>query len=166
MARLRRQPGYQRATAVAAYLPFDGEPDITAILAADTGKQFFLPVVERPTGGRMHFSRYKSGERLRRNRFGICEPAGTRSGRISPRRIDLVLTPLVGFDGACHRLGMGSGYYDRCFSFLMGSSRNRPLLIGIAFECQRVRRIEPDDWDVPMNAVISEHGIYQRSPRA
>ena len=59
--------------------------------------------------------------RLGTNFFGILEP--DRARRIDPRRLDLVLTPLVAFDDRGVRIGVGRGYYDRCFKFLHARER-------------------------------------------
>ncbi len=66
--------------------------------------------------------------------------------------------PLVGFDEAGNRLGNGAGYYDR---FLAGrhGTRGAPVLVGIAFECQRCPRLAGRAHDVPLDAVVTERGI-------
>lgn len=109
----------------------------------------------------MHFARFRTGDRLRRNRFGIYQPSAGRATHISPKRIDMVLAPLVGFDDTGRRLGMGGGYYDRCFQFLLNSRRTRPCLVGIAFECQRIADFGTADWDVPLKLVITEDNVYR-----
>ena len=75
--------------------------------------------------------------------------------------LDLVLVPLVGFDGAGNRLGMGGGFYDRSFAFLGQRRWRRPRLVGVAFDLQRVDRLPRRAWDVPLDAVASERGCYR-----
>jgi len=68
--------------------------------------------------------------------------------------------PLVGFDPAGNRLGMGKGFYDRCFAFRgrnPGSSpaRRRPILAGLAHDCQQVERIPAEEWDVRLDVIFT-----------
>jgi 5-formyltetrahydrofolate cyclo-ligase len=75
--------------------------------------------------------------------------------------LDLVLVPLVGFDARGNRLGMGGGFYDRHFAFLRNRRAwRRPLLIGIAFDVQRVPRLSDAAHDVPLWGIVTERGIY------
>ena len=70
---------------------------------------------------------------------------------------------LVGFDARCNRLGMGGGYYDRTLAYLRHRVHwRRPLLVGVAHECQRVERLEANPWDVPLDLVVTERRIYAR----
>ena len=93
---------------------------------------------------------------LRLNRYRIAEPRG--GTHLALPALDVVLTPLVGFDAAGNRLGNGAGYYDRFLARRLGR-RGRPLLIGIAFECQRLESLAPRAHDVPLDAVVTENGI-------
>jgi 5-formyltetrahydrofolate cyclo-ligase len=167
---LRREKRYRLARRIAAYWPSDGELDPRPLLkdALEDGKAVYLPVLSRRIGGRsrikLRFVRWIAGETMRPNRFGIPEP--TRSGRhIRPaRHLDLILVPLVGFDGACNRIGMGGGFYDRTLAYLKTRRYwRRPRLIGIAHECQRLERIEPRPWDIPLDAVVTERRVYFKS---
>jgi 5-formyltetrahydrofolate cyclo-ligase len=64
---------------------------------------------------------------------------------------------VVAFDARRHRVGMGSGYFDRCFAFLKHNRQwQRPKLIGVAFECQRVEKIVPNPWDVRLYKLVTE----------
>ncbi len=97
---------------------------------------------------------------MRKNNFGIAEP-GDR-GRILTAELDVVLVPLVGFDDAGNRLGMGGGFYDRHFSFLRSRTHfRRPRLIGVAYEMQRLPKLPTDPWDVPLWAVVTDRGIHK-----
>lgn len=132
---------------VAAYAAFDGEPDIWPFIARH--RRCALPVVESAT--RMAFRAWRPGAPLRRNRFGIAEPAAGRP--VHPLSLSVALTPLVAFDDAGNRLGMGAGHYDRRF----GRAR-RPALVGVAHDLQRVQALPRRDWDVPLDAVVTESG--------
>lgn len=157
---LGRRPRLRRATRVALYWPSDGELDPRPLLRLRPRKRWYLPVLRRFPRRTLMFVRWRPGERLRPNRFGIPEP--TRRGRrIHPAgALDLVLVPLVGFDADGHRLGMGGGYYDRTLAGLRQRRHwRRPRLIGLAHDCQRLARIEPRPWDVRLDAVATESGL-------
>jgi 5-formyltetrahydrofolate cyclo-ligase len=99
------------------------------------------------------------------NRLGIPEPDALRS--IAPRALSVVLLPVLGFDPHGTRLGTGGGYYDRMFAFRRHRhSWHRPLLIGIAFQCQQLPLIERGSHDVPLDAVVTEAGISIFTPAA
>lgn len=157
LAKLRRLPAYRAARAVAIYLPQDAEIDPTALLV-NSAKGFYLPVLR---GSRLQFAP-ATAMRLRRNRFGIPEPVGVRRERAAA--LDLVVTPLVGFDPAANRLGQGGGFYDRSFAGLRWR-RRRPRLIGLAFACQGVANLPVARWDVPLDAVVTEAGVVWRRIR-
>ena len=105
----------------------------------------------------MRFAELEPGAAMRPNLFGIMEPK--LGERIDARKIDLVLTPLVAFDDHGVRVGVGRGYYDRCFRFLRHRKVwHRPKLFGVAYELQRVPPLEPSSWDIPLKGVVTETG--------
>jgi 5-formyltetrahydrofolate cyclo-ligase len=150
---------------VGAYWSADGEIDPLPLLrlAHARHKRCFLPVLRPHPHRKLWFLEYSPGDPLRKNRFGIHEPR-LRNRRIRlPWALDLLLVPLVGFDAGCNRLGMGGGYYDSTLAYLRLRQRwHRPLLVGIAHECQRVDRIDARPWDIPLEAVVTEQWVYRR----
>lgn len=158
--RLATWQPFRRAGVIAAYRAFDGEIDVGPAmeLAWSLGKQVCLPVVD--AGASMRFRAVTPGAGLRRNRFGIQE---NRSGRWQMgNTIDLVLVPLVGFDAAGHRLGMGGGYYDRYFSHhLRHPDWVRGTLVGVAHAVQQTASLPTNPWDVPLDAIATECGLIR-----
>jgi 5-formyltetrahydrofolate cyclo-ligase len=113
----------------------------------------------------MTFAELDHRGRLGTNFFGILEP--DRARPIDPRRLDLVLTPLVAFDDRGVRIGVGRGYYDRCFRFLhTRAAWHRPKLLGVAYELQHVRAIPPEPWDVPLWGAVTESHVRRFQRRA
>lgn len=163
--RLARLPEYRRARHVAAYLPFDGELDARPLLAMarDDGKQVYVPVI-RPHASAMHFVPL-TGPTRRRNRLGIVEPGLPRGPRRPAFAMDLVLAPLVAFDHAGYRLGMGGGYYDRCFRFLRHRPRAHVRLAGVAYAFQEVESLPVRAWDVPLSLVVTDRGVHRYPAR-
>ena len=163
--RLARQPMLRNARRIALYHAADGELDPWLLInrLPRRGRRWYLPVLHPYLPGRLWFVRYRPADPMRRNRFGIPEPA-RRGRQLCPARaLNLVLLPLVGFDACCNRIGMGKGYYDRSFAFLRGRQHwHRPLLVGLAHECQHIDAIKPRPWDVPLDAVVTEREIYWR----
>ncbi len=77
------------------------------------------------------------------------------------RRLDAVVVPVIGFDSRGWRLGQGGGYYDRTFGFVSRKARPRPLLIGLAYECQRLASAPREAHDVRLHAVLTERRLYR-----
>jgi 5-formyltetrahydrofolate cyclo-ligase len=160
---LSHHPLFWRARRIALYLPNDGEMDLGPLMqrAVKMGKQCYLPVISQLSHNRLWFAEYLPGQKLSPNIYGIPEPANGKWQGRSPIGLDLILMPLVGFDGAGNRLGMGGGYYDRTLAYLRHRhSWRRPLLLGVAYEFQRVEKLVSEVWDVPMHGVITESNLY------
>ena len=140
---------------VACFLPMDDEVDTRDIIERTwrANKRIFVPVLR--AGHKMSFREIRPDSTLEQNWFGIWEP--TNGDFISPRKLDIVVTPTVAYDLQNNRMGMGSGYYDRCFSFLRHRKHwFRPKLVGVAFDCQKVEKITPNAWDIRLYRVISD----------
>ncbi|WP_095067387.1 MULTISPECIES: 5-formyltetrahydrofolate cyclo-ligase [Pseudomonas] len=160
---LAQHPLFRRARHVSLYLPMDGEIDPRLLLRAAQrrGKATYLPVLDAWPRTKMVFQRVRPGEKFIPNRFRIPEP---RINRARQRRIwalDLILMPLVGFDDEGGRLGMGGGFYDRSLVYLARRKTwKKPLLLGLAHECQKVERLAQASWDVPLQGTVSDSRWY------
>ncbi len=116
-------------------------------------KRIFVPVLRKR--GKMSFVELRPTTTLARSEFGLWEPVDGEE--ISPRDLDLVVTPTVAFDDECHRIGMGGGYFDRCFAFLRHRQRwLRPKLAGVAFASQKVEKISPNPWDIRLYRIFTD----------
>jgi len=154
--RLLRQAPVLRARRIALYLAHDGEIDPLrfAMLAHARGKQIFVPVLRHFPADHLLFTPWQRQARLRRNRFGIGEPAQGQRFRV--QELDVVLMPLVGFDAAGGRLGMGGGFYDRTLAWKKRTPTRPPVLIGLAHACQELPAMVAEPWDIPLQAIASD----------
>lgn len=143
------------ASLIACYLPMHDEVDTRSIIerAWRANKRIFVPITRN--NGEMLFREIRPDTTLQRNKMMIWEP---QSGDfISPRNLQLVVTPTVAFDKYLRRIGMGGGYYDRCFSFLQHRKHwIKPKLAGVAFKCQEIEEITPNTWDIRLYRMFSE----------
>jgi len=166
---LAQHPLFRRARSIALYLPNDGEIDPGLLLqeAWRRGKSVYLPQLSCWPATHMLFQQIRPGESLRRNRFGIAEPAANRTHQRRYWSIDLILLPLVGFDEFGGRLGMGGGFYDRSLAGLMRRKDWRtPVLVGLAHECQKVDRLAVGPMDVPLSACVTDRRWYHAGKAA
>ena len=111
-----------------------------------------LPVVVAP-GRPLEFRVWHPGVALAAGPLGIPYPADSEA--ITPT---VILLPVIGWDEAGHRLGYGAGYFDRT----LASLAKRPLVIGVSYEVARMPTIHPQNWDIPMDWVVTERGAYRR----
>jgi 5-formyltetrahydrofolate cyclo-ligase len=155
--KISHNPLYRRAHNILFYWPSDGEISPLALMnhALKKGKQVYFPVVD-PVNFNMQFHRFRRGDRLKENIFGIPEPL-KQSPKLPAQKLDLVFMPLVGFDDKGNRLGMGGGFYDRAFAALR---RRQPLRIGLAHSVQKVAQLMPDNWDIPLHGLCTEKHFY------
>jgi 5-formyltetrahydrofolate cyclo-ligase len=152
---------FRSAATIGAYFATDGEIDPAPLvgLARTQGQAIFLPVLG--ANKLLRFARWEPASRFIENRFGIPEPADS-SAIVTPEALDLVLTPLVAFDVHGNRIGMGGGYYDRTFSFLLNiAPLGKPILLGLAYEFQKLAHIVPQAWDVPLWGIATEASVYR-----
>lgn len=162
-----REPLLRNSRRIAVYLPVNGEMDPRPLMDYlwSLGKTLYLPLLVSFSKRKLWFSAYRPGDPLVCNRYGIHEPARVHAKHIRTVALDLVLLPLVAFDGMGHRLGMGGGYYDRSFAFIKRRCHwRKPRLMGLAYEFQRLPLIEPEPWDVPLDAIATEQRVYHRRP--
>jgi len=138
-----------QARYIALYLGVPEEIDTRPLIAALRGARLYAPRLG--PGRNLRFSRLAPP--LVANRYGVHEPAALRR----PARLDLIVLPLVAFDGGGARLGMGGGYYDR----LLARRRpfGRPLRVGYAFAAQEVRVVPVSALDARLDAVVTERGL-------
>jgi 5-formyltetrahydrofolate cyclo-ligase len=154
----------QTGKRIAFYFAADGEMDPTPLIerAIKTGKKCYLPVLQQRPANALWFSRYDITTPLKLNRFGIPEPDMHHRRTITPWGLDLILLPLVAFDLAGNRLGMGGGYYDRTLSFRLKRKHWKgPKLIGLAHDFQCIDTLPRNPWDIPLDGVITERHFYQ-----
>lgn len=164
---LLRLPAFRNSKRLAAYLANDGEIDIQPLieLAWRLGKKVYLPVLHPFRTGHLLFMEYRPGQPLALNRFNIPEPLCDHDSRVPAWTLDLVLTPLVGFDEQGNRMGMGGGFYDRTFAFMKNGCRpHRPKLAGVAHECQKVGELPCERWDIAMDFIATDRQLYGLTP--
>lgn len=132
---------------VSFYWPFRGEPDLRPLAERliRQGGTALLPVVTEK-GKPMLFRPWTPGGPLVRGIWNIPVPDTSEEG--TP---DVVIAPLVGFDGDNYRLGYGGGFFDRTLEALA----TRPLVIGVGYGLQRLNTIHPLAHDIPMDEIIA-----------
>jgi 5-formyltetrahydrofolate cyclo-ligase len=118
----------------------------------EAGALTALPVVVAPKAP-LAFREWHPGVELARGPLDIPYPAASRE--LAPQA---VLLPMNGWDDQGYRLGYGGGFFDRT----LASLEKKPLAIGVSYELSRLPTIHPQAWDVPMDYVVTERGVYRR----
>ena len=157
---IARSTLFHRSKRIALYLSNDGEIDLTPLVlrAWAMGKKCYLPVLG--TRRRLWFAPFHRGSVLVRNRFGILEPTPGKAHMQATWGLDLLLAPLVAFDSAGNRLGMGGGYYDRTLFYLkLRQHWRKPHLLGVAYSFQEVEKLIPATWDIPLQGIATEQEV-------
>ncbi len=81
--------------------------------------------------------------------FGIGEPTGPVFTQLN--EVQVIVVPGVAFDHQGNRMGRGRGFYDRLLK-----STPQAWKVGVAFRFQIFDHIPTQDFDIPMDAVVSE----------
>jgi 5,10-methenyltetrahydrofolate synthetase len=153
-AHLRRAfPGLATAK-LALCWPIKAEYDARHLAKAlrAQGATTCLPVVVA-RGQPLEFREWHPGTAMAVGPLDIPYPA--ESPAVMP---DAVLLPMNGWDDAGYRLGYGGGYFDRTLAAL----EKRPAVIGVSYELARMDSIHPQAWDIPVDWVVTERGVYRR----
>jgi len=148
-------PGLARCR-LAFCWPIKGEYDARHFARTMRGRGALtaLPVVVAPKQPLL-FREWHPGVRLARGPLDIPYPVD--SPVVQP---DAVLLPMNGWDTQGYRLGYGGGYFDRT----LASLAQKPVTIGVSYELARLASIHPQAWDIPVDYVVTERGVYRRDP--
>ena len=100
------------------------------------------------------FFKWSNYDPLKVNKFGIPEPISSKI--FYP---DILLIPLVGYDGDLNRLGYGGGYYDRYIEKI--EKIKKVIKIGLAFSFQKIKIIPLGQYDKKLDFIITEKEILK-----
>ena len=142
---------------VSAYMPIRTEvsPLPTMRRLVSEGHQVCVPVISA-SGRPLDFAEWSPDETMVAGPFGAVVPADLRL--VEP---EIVVTPLLAFDRRGYRLGYGGGFYDRTLTELRG--RGRGYAVGFAYATQEIDVVPTDDFDAPLDAIVTEHGSIELS---
>lgn len=159
--RMLAHPRIAAARTLALFLSFDGELDTRPLIQAlwRRGQRVYLPVLHPFSPGHLLFLRYDADTRLVINRLHISEPRLDVTTLLPTDQLDVLFTPLVAFDAAGRRLGMGGGFYDRTLRHWRRESGFYP--IGLAHDCQQVPEVPVEAWDIPLPEIITPSRHWQ-----
>lgn len=144
---------YIEAETVFCYVGTEEEIDTSFLLKhiLACGKKLGVP---RCIGkGIMEARRIDDFGQLRTGMYGIQEPV-ERCPVILPGDIDLAIVPCLTCSRDGRRLGYGGGYYDR---YLREAYCRKIVLCR---EKMLEEKIPAEEWDLTMDIVITEKGIY------
>jgi len=140
---------------VSGFWPIRSEIDPRALMF-ELGKRasaLCLPVtIDRTT---IVFRRLERTAPLVKTGFGTIGP-DSDAPVLDPT---IMLVPLAAFDARGHRIGYGAGYYDRAIAKLT-ALRQRPQLVGVAFDCQHIDHVPEEPHDIALDAVLTETGFH------
>jgi 5-formyltetrahydrofolate cyclo-ligase len=139
---------------IGTYVATDGELDPASAgrLLRTRGWSLHLPVVGQDRS--IRFAPWTEGAPMAPNRFGIPEPVAPDEETVDVGQLNAIFVPCVGADPQGNRLGFGAGFYDRALGAV--PALRRPVLIGIVWDEALVDSIEPTEWDVPVDVVLTE----------
>ena len=145
---------FQPGTIISGFVPIRSEIDARPVMdiLRKKGARLCLPIVINKTT--LEFRELVRGAPMVKAGFGTVGP-DENAMVLDPQ---LMIVPLAAFDGRGTRIGYGAGHYDRAIARLI-SKNIRPRLIGLAFDCQRVEKIDAEPHDIPLDAIITESGM-------
>ncbi len=158
-ARLAQLPEWSAADAVCCYLAAPGEIQ-TGWLLEDCrrqGRRVCVPAFCRRR--REYFPAWLLPDAALAPGYGGIDEPRDPQWVAAGERVDLAVVPGLAFDPAGMRLGHGGGHYDR---LLAQSALRGAFKIGLAFGMQVVKELPGCPWDIVMDAVVTELGMYRK----
>ncbi len=149
-------PQISAAQAVFCFVSMPEEAGTHALIKAllGVGKSLSVPKI---TPEKMLAVTLTDWGQLGRGEFGILRP---RSSNICTDKIDVCITPGLGFSEQGMRIGSGRGYYDTWFW-----EHPDTLRIALAYECQIMDEIPSDEHDILIDLIITEERVITTHAR-
>jgi len=143
---------YKDAEKIFTYINYKSEfaASIIAKKALEDGKRVCVPVMSGKVR-EMFFVEIKSFDELSKNKLGILEPKLDFIKVLKSDFETAVIVPALAFSKNGYRLGYGGGFYDKYLS-----ENDSFFNIGFAFDFQISDEIFNDEFDVPVDIILSE----------
>ena len=151
-AKVMAIPQWKKADTICLYFSRADEVDTKPLLAAALSAEKIV-VFPRIVKDTLALHRVTSIRDFTPGAYHILEPKKSLP-LVDPASVDLFIIPGVAFDWNGNRLGRGKGYYDRLLTHITVPK------IGLGYAFQMVAQVPHTSYDVPMNVVITEEGIY------
>ena len=141
---------------IAGFYPFRNEINLIPLMKRfiSLGNKICLPITPSKYQT-LTFREWTPEVELVKGKYGILEP-NENSKVLEP---DLLLVPLLAYDHFGNRLGYGGGFYDRTLNQLI-SNKRKTNSIGVAFKFQKCKKLPIGEFDIPLNSILNEDGIY------
>lgn len=154
---LKQTEEYQNARVIMCFVSFKDEVETHQLIkdALAQGKKIYVPYIIRPEKVMVPAEVLDFEEDLVPGYYDILAPREDNLRIKDKSEIDLVVTPGVIFDEQGYRIGYGAGFYDKFFSLL---NPDVPK-IAIAFSLQQTKELPKDEFDIPVDKLITEKGI-------
>lgn len=158
MKNLIEIPSLKQSKVVMIYLSFKNEVDTNEIIdwCFEQGKEVVIPYCVVDTRRIIPCRLDPERKGLEKSKYGIWEPKKDSMIPVGVENIDTIVIPGVGFDKDCNRLGFGGGFYDR----FLPRRRNNTTAIAICYENQIVEALPTDDYDIPMDMVVTNNNVF------
>jgi 5-formyltetrahydrofolate cyclo-ligase len=132
---------------ISLYWPFRGELNLRDWMrkAHDRGARIALPIVVAKSQP-LVFREWTPECKMEPGIWNI--PVPTNTAIVTPT---VVISPLVGYDPDCFRLGYGGGFFDRTLATLPPAT----YVIGVGLPCAAIPSIHPQPHDIPMDVIVT-----------
>ena len=147
----------KKRSIIAGYISERNEVDIQILLDlyAEDGHEISLPCVSEKDQP-MTFRKYKKcAELVTNNQFKFKQPP-SNFPEVIP---DVIIVPLVSFDSAGSRIGMGAGFYDRTLQDFLDKSYEF-IAVGVAYSMQQTQYIKPETFDFKLDSIVTEKKVF------
>lgn len=123
-----------------------------------TGKDVYVPLADE-SGNMLKHALVTRTTKWVKSSYGIDHPVPDENTVLVDAAFftagTTVFVPIVAFDIHCNRIGYGKGFYDR-FLNSVGAT-----VIGLAYECQKLRLISAEPHDVALQCIATEERWYE-----
>lgn len=149
-----------KGSVITAYAPVNGEVDVIPLMThlhgLGMGYRGAMPFVMEAEQ-RLAFLEWTPETKMIPGIYDIPQPDPAKAKELLP---DFMIVPMLAFDENCHRMGYGSGQFDRTFADLKKIQKFRA--IGIAFEAQKFDAVPVDQHDYILDMVVTESHVYRK----
>ena len=122
------------------------------LTALSHGKILAIPFIR---GREMFAAELSSVEELELGAYDILTVKNADDKIIDAKKIDCIVTPGLAFDANCNRLGKGGCCYDKFFVNAINAKK-----IALAYDCQIVDEVPVEQYDMPVDVVITPTKIF------